>query len=103
VLDRDGHEWKYDLRLLADRSSVIGAAARVFQGQVVGMRNPGSGFAPVRIVDNCCLLRALATTGVAPGLLNISKSGRIYHMLGSRDYDETQIDREAVRHSSHHA
>ena len=42
-----------------DRGSVIGAAARVFQGQVVGMRGGGSGFAPVRIGKNCCLLAAL--------------------------------------------
>jgi hypothetical protein len=59
VLDRDGHEWKYDLRFYADRGRVIGAAARVFQGQVVGMRGAGSGFAPVRIAGNCCLVGAL--------------------------------------------
>lgn len=41
--------WKYDLRFYADRGEVIGAAARVFQGQVVGMRSPGSGFAPIRV------------------------------------------------------
>ena len=59
VFDRDGHKWKYDIRFYADRGTVIGAAARVFQGQVVGMRKPGSGFAPVRIGDNCCLVNAL--------------------------------------------
>jgi hypothetical protein len=59
VVDRHGHEWKYDIRFFADRGSVIGAAARVFQGQVVGMRGAGSGFAPVRIGDRCCLVRAL--------------------------------------------
>ncbi|RPH58357.1 MAG: hypothetical protein EHM89_12525 [Acidobacteria bacterium] len=59
VMDRDGHAWKYDVRFFADRGSVIGAAARVFQGQVVSMRSAGSGFAPVRIGDNCCLVRAL--------------------------------------------
>jgi hypothetical protein len=28
------------------------------------MRNPGSGFAPVRIGDNCCLCRALDLAAV---------------------------------------
>lgn len=59
MIDRDGHEWKYDVRFYADRGAVIGAAARVFQGQVVGMRQPGSGFAPVKIGDSCCLAGAL--------------------------------------------
>lgn len=59
VVDRDGAEWKYDVRFFADRGQVIGAAARVFQGQVVGMRTPGSGFAPIRIGDTCCLFAAL--------------------------------------------
>lgn len=59
LIDRDGCAWKYDVRFFADRGSVIGAAARVFQGQVVGMRGAGSGFAPVRIGDRCCLVRAL--------------------------------------------
>jgi hypothetical protein len=59
LIDRDGHAWKYDVRFYADRGYVIGAAARVFQGQVVGMRGAGSGFAPVRIGDKCCLVRAL--------------------------------------------
>lgn len=62
VLERDGEPWKYDLRFYADRGTVIGAAARIFQGQVVGMRGPGSGFAPVRIEDSCCLVNALAGT-----------------------------------------
>jgi hypothetical protein len=56
---RAGADWKYDLRFFADRGEVIGAVARVFQGQVVGMRAPGSGFAPVRVGDACCLTRAL--------------------------------------------
>lgn len=59
LIDRDGHAWKYDVRFFADRGRVIGAAARVFQGQVVGMRGAGSGFAAVRIGNNCCLVRAL--------------------------------------------
>jgi hypothetical protein len=59
LIDRDGHAWKYDVRFYADRGSVIGAAARVFQGQVVGLRGAGSGFAPVRIGNNCCLVSAL--------------------------------------------
>jgi hypothetical protein len=59
MIDRDGHEWKYDVRFYADRDAVIAAAARVFQGQVVGMRQPGSGFAPVKVDDNCCLAGAL--------------------------------------------
>ena len=59
VIDREGHAWKYDVQFFADRGSVIGAAAPVFQGQVVGMRGAGSGFAPVRIGQNCCLVRAL--------------------------------------------
>lgn len=60
VVDRSGRAWKYDIRFYADRGSVIGAAARVFQGQVVGMRGPGAGFAPVRVGDSCCLVGALA-------------------------------------------
>ena len=60
ILDRDGVEWKYDVRFFADRGQIIGAAARVFQGQVVGLRQPGSGFAPIRIAEACCLIGALA-------------------------------------------
>lgn len=59
VIDRDGRQWKYDVRFFADRGQVIGAAARVFQGQVVGMRDPGSGFAPIRMGAACCLIGAL--------------------------------------------
>lgn len=59
VVDRDGSEWKYDVRFYADRGEVIGAAARVFQGQVVGLRAPGSGFAPIKIDTACCLIGAL--------------------------------------------
>jgi hypothetical protein len=66
IVDRDGKEWKYDVRFFADRGQVIGAAARVFHGQVVGMRDPGSGFAPVRVGATCCLVGALATAQ-APG------------------------------------
>lgn len=62
VIDRDGVEWKYDVRFFADRGQIIGAAARVFQGQVVGLRQPGSGFAPIRIAETCCLIGALAGT-----------------------------------------
>jgi hypothetical protein len=60
TVDRDGKEWKYDVRFFADRGQVIGAAARVFHGQVVGMRAPGSGFAPIRVDATCCLVGALA-------------------------------------------
>lgn len=60
VIDRDGVEWKYDVRFFADRGHIIGAAARVFQGQVVGMRTPGSGFAPIRVDKACCLIGAMA-------------------------------------------
>lgn len=60
VVDRDGKEWKYDVRFFADRGRIIGAAARVFHGQVVGMQAAGSGFAPIRVGAACCLLRALA-------------------------------------------
>ena len=65
VIDRDGREWKYDVRFFADRGRIIGAAARVFQGQVVGMREPGSGFAPIRVDAACCLIGALT---VAQGM-----------------------------------
>ena len=58
-VERGGAAWKYDLRFFADRGEVIGAVARVFQGQVVGMRTPGSGFAPVRVGEACCLSSAL--------------------------------------------
>lgn len=59
VIDRNGKEWKSDVRFFADRGNIIGAAARVFQGQVVGMRAPGSGFAPIRVDAACCLLQAM--------------------------------------------
>jgi hypothetical protein len=59
IVDRDGRDWKYDVRFFADRGQVIGAAARVFHGQVVGMRSPGSGFAPIRVDSTCCLVGAL--------------------------------------------
>ncbi len=59
MIDRDGKEWKYDVRFFADRGHIIGAAARVFQGQVVGMRTPGSGFAAIRVGAACCLIGAL--------------------------------------------
>ncbi len=61
VVDRSGREWKYDVRFFADRGHIIGAAARVFHGQVVGMKEPGSGFAPIRVDAACCLLGALGT------------------------------------------
>lgn len=59
-LDRNGAAWKYDIRFFADRGQIIGAAARVFQGQVVGLSAPGSGFAPIRVDTACCLIGALA-------------------------------------------
>lgn len=58
-LERNGANWKYDIRFFGDRGQIIGAAARLFQGQVMGMRTPGSGFAPVRVDSACCLLGAL--------------------------------------------
>jgi hypothetical protein len=66
VIDRHGSEWKYDVRFFADRGQIIGAAARVFQGQVVGLRTPGSGFAPVRVDTACCLTGALLGAQAAP-------------------------------------
>lgn len=63
VIDRNGTEWKYDVRFFADRGRIIGAAARVFQGQVVGMRTPGSGFAPIHVDATCCLIQALQDAG----------------------------------------
>lgn len=74
VIDRDGREWKYDVRFFADRGQVIGAAARVFHGQVVGLRNPGSGFAPIRVGDACCLLGALASAKLGDGKSRTSDS-----------------------------
>ncbi len=65
VIDRNGREWKYDVRFFADRGQIIGAAARVFHGQVVGMRAPGSGFAPIRVDATCCLMGALAAAQCA--------------------------------------
>ena len=64
VIDRNGVEWKYDVRFFADRGQIIGAAARVFQGQVVGLRQPGSGFAPIQMDEACCLIGA---SGAATG------------------------------------
>ena len=66
LIDRDGKEWKYDVRFFADRDHVIGAAARVFHGQVVGLRAPGSGFAPIRVDAACCLIGALVTARGRP-------------------------------------
>lgn len=60
VVERDSDEWKYDLRFFADRGEIIGSAARVFQGQVVGMRTSGSGFAPVQIGAMDCFRCAVA-------------------------------------------
>ena len=65
IVDRSGVEWKYDVRFFADRGQIIGAAARVFQGQVVGMRTPGSGFAPIRVDRACCLTGALLDASVS--------------------------------------
>ena len=62
VIDRDGREWKYDVRLFADRGEVIGAVARVFHGQVVGMKAPGSGFATLRVGEACCLVGAMGAS-----------------------------------------
>ncbi len=67
VIDRDGREWKYDVRFFADRGQIIGAAARVFHGQVLGMREPGSGFAPIHVGAACCLIGALAIAAGKPG------------------------------------
>ena len=66
-LERAEVVWKYDIRLFADRGQIIGAAARLFQGQVMGMRTPGSGFAPIRVDSACCLIGALvqASLGAA--------------------------------------
>ena len=66
VIDRDGRQWKYDVRFFADRGQIIGAAARVFHGQVVGMRAPGSGVAPIRVDAACCLIGALAVAQSKP-------------------------------------
>ena len=63
-LEREGASWKYDIRFFGDRGQIIGAAARLFQGQVMGMRTPGSGFAPIRVDGACCLLDALAQASV---------------------------------------
>lgn len=63
TLERGGETWKYDLRFFADRDQIIGAAARVFRGQVVNMREPGSGFAPLRVDGRCCLVGAIAASG----------------------------------------
>jgi hypothetical protein len=59
-IEREGAAWKYDIRFFGDRGQIIGAAARLFQGQVMGMRTPGSGFAPLRVDAACCLIGALA-------------------------------------------
>ena len=66
-LDREGTAWKYDIRFFADRGQIIGAAARLFQGQVMGMRTPGSGFAPIRVDSTCCLLGALTEADIGAG------------------------------------
>lgn len=75
VIDRNGRQWKYDVRFFADRGQIIGAAARVFHGQVLGMREPGSGFAPIRVGDACCLVGALAMASDAAGHGGIGAAG----------------------------
>ncbi|MBF0370370.1 MAG: hypothetical protein HQL52_13030 [Magnetococcales bacterium] len=45
-----GREMKTDLRLYVYRNQVLGVAARLYQGQVTNFREPGNGFAPVRVV-----------------------------------------------------
>ena len=81
VLDRDGREWKYDVRFFADRGQIIGAAARVFYGQVVGMREPGSGFAPIQVGSACCLIGALASAqgqlGCSPAICQPLSTGQV--------------------------
>jgi len=59
-LERHGAAWKYDIRFFGDRGQIIGVAARLFQGQVMGMHAPGSGFASIRVDAACCLIGALA-------------------------------------------
>lgn len=76
VIDRDGRSWKYDVRFFADRGQVIGAAARVFQGQVVGMRALGSGFAPIKVDQACCLVGALGQAAVWPRAASAQTAAR---------------------------
>jgi hypothetical protein len=59
TLDERSRATPADARFFDDSGQVIGAAARQFQGQVVGMRATGSGFAPIRVGKACCLVRAL--------------------------------------------
>lgn len=43
--------YKYDLRVWTHGARPLFAAARLFRGQVTGMRHPGEGFAPIAWVD----------------------------------------------------
>ncbi|MBF0454078.1 MAG: hypothetical protein HQL72_04575 [Magnetococcales bacterium] len=46
----DGKPMKTDLRLFVYGAKVLGVTARIYQGQVTNFKEPGSGYAPVRIV-----------------------------------------------------
>jgi hypothetical protein len=43
--------YKYDIRIWTHGARPLFAAARLFRGQVTGMRHPGEGFAPIAWVD----------------------------------------------------
>lgn len=44
-------EMKTDFRLFVYRNKILGVTARLYRGQVTNFRQPGSGYAPVRIVS----------------------------------------------------
>lgn len=46
-----GPPMKTDFRLFVYRDRVLGVTARIYQGQVTSFSAPGSGYAPVRLVD----------------------------------------------------
>jgi len=50
TIERAGITYKYDIRLYMCGETLIGLAARLFQGSVTNFSHPNSGFYPVRIV-----------------------------------------------------
>ncbi len=50
LIEFDGINYKYDIRLYMCGEKLIGLAARLFQGSVTNFSHPNSGFYPVRII-----------------------------------------------------
>jgi hypothetical protein len=51
IRDKNGAEWKYDLRFYVYRDEVHSAVGRIYQGQVTNFSSLGGGFCCLRFVD----------------------------------------------------